>query len=90
MGDRFHKDIEIPDVPIGLEIPAPDPGFLQLVGRDGKLAVKNSAGQETIIEPQVQTQLNIDGGMAATVFQNYLLRLDFGANGASINPTGTP
>ena len=36
------------------------------------------------------TQLLVDGGQAATVFQQYVLRLDFGSNGATINPTGNP
>lgn len=42
------------------------------------------------VAPVESIQLNIDGGAANTTFQNYLLRLDFGANGATINPTGTP
>jgi hypothetical protein len=36
------------------------------------------------------TELRIDGGMAATTFQDYLLRLDFGSGGANINPGGNP
>lgn len=36
------------------------------------------------------TVLKVDGGQAATTFPDYLLRLDFGSGGASINPGGTP
>ena len=36
------------------------------------------------------TTLRIDGGAADTTFPDYVLRLDWGANGASINPSGTP
>ena len=39
-------------------------------------------------DPVVQTVLKVDGGNASTSFPEYLLRMDFGANGASINPTG--
>lgn len=36
------------------------------------------------------TELRIDGGNSSTVFNNYLLRMDFGIGGASINPEGNP
>lgn len=35
------------------------------------------------------TVLKVDGGQAATQFPEYVLRLDFGTNGASINPSGS-
>lgn len=89
MADRFYNDIEVPVLPPGSP-PAPAGGFLSVYGRDGKLVTKNAAGVEVVHEPSVQTQLNIDGGNASTTFGDYLLRLDFGANGATINPTGTP
>lgn len=51
-------------------------------------------GKLTEVELQNQntetTVLKIDNGNASTVFQDYVLRLDFGKNGANINPTGTP
>lgn len=89
MPDRFYNDVELPELPPGTPA-TPANGFLSVYARDGKLVTKNDAGQEVVHEPSVQTQLNVDGGSAATTFQNYLLRLDFGANGASINPMGTP
>jgi hypothetical protein len=36
------------------------------------------------------TTLKINGGSAASTFGDYLLRYDWGANGATINPAGTP
>lgn len=51
-------------------------------------------GNLTEVDVQAQggetTVLKIDNGSASTTFTDYLLRLDFGINGASINPTGTP
>lgn len=88
MTDRFFNDVEIPDLPSNASIPNPDSGFIQLVGKGGKLVVMNSQGTEVIVEKQVQTQLMVDNGNASTQFQNYVLRLDFGNGGASINPTG--
>jgi hypothetical protein len=40
--------------------------------------------------PQQNTELLIDNGDASTTFENYLLRFDFGTNGAEINPDGIP
>lgn len=40
--------------------------------------------------PNAYTELRIDNGNAATMFNDYVLRLDFGANGANINLEGTP
>jgi hypothetical protein len=90
MADRFYKDIEVPDLQGSSALPAPDAGFIQVFGRKGKLAYQASTGSEVVLEPSVQTVLKIDGGSAATTFPQYLLRLDFGQNGSSINPTGTP
>lgn len=52
-------------------------------------------GQLTEVDVQTQgggetTVLKVDNGNASTTFPEYVLRLDFGNNGASINPTGTP
>lgn len=76
MADRFYKDIELPDVAINL--PAPDAGFIQVYGKNGKLAYQNSTGAETVVEPQVVTKLIIDGGSPSTAPENYVLRFDFG------------
>lgn len=59
----------------------PDTGQVQEVA-DGDTIVGSASGQTTL--------LKIDGGAAATTFPDYLLRLDFGRNGATINPSGTP
>ena len=41
MTDRFYKDIEVPNLAAGDAVPtAPDAGFIQIYGRDGKLVVK--------------------------------------------------
>lgn len=49
MSDRFYKDIELPDLPLSVAIPAPSTGFIQLVGREGKLSFTDAAGKETIL-----------------------------------------
>ena len=60
-----------------------DQKVLALVnGEVAEVTVTTGGGAETV--------LKVDGGQAATVFPDYLLRLDFGRNGASINPSGTP
>lgn len=79
MADRFYKDIEIPDLPLGVNLPNPEDGFIQLVGRQGKLSVKTSNGVEQVIEPTVVTELLIDGGNANTDIQNAILVFDFGS-----------
>lgn len=78
MSDRFYKDIEIPDLPLSVTLDAPEAGFLQLVGREGKLAVINSLNKETILEPNIITKLIIDGGSPNTAPENFVLRFDFG------------
>lgn len=45
MADRFYRDIELPDFTSPKTVPAPDAGFIQLYGLDGKLIVHNSAGE---------------------------------------------
>ena len=54
------------------------------------LALVDGKQTEVIIQQSQTTMLRVDGGNATTTFQDFLLRLDFGQNGASINPTGTP
>ena len=83
MADRFYKDIEIPDISVTL--PAPDPGFVQIYGKNGKLAYQNSTGTETILdfqqqEAQIVSSLIIDGGSASTTPQQVALKIDFGLN----------
>lgn len=90
MADRFYKDIEIPDLQGSSALPAPDAGFIQVFGRNGKLAYQSATLPEVVLEPIVQTVLKVDGGAANTTFPQYLLRLDFGQNGSTINPTGAP
>lgn len=54
------------------------------------LALVAGRVEEVIVTQSETTVLKIDGGAANTTFPQYLLRLDFGQGGASINPTGTP
>lgn len=91
MGDRFYKDIEVPNVTDSSAIGTNDPNFISVYAKDGKLASKDADNVETVYGVgSTTTELRVDGGMAATTFNNYLLRLDFGSGGATINPTGTP
>lgn len=46
-------------------------------------------GNDAVASVQA-TALKVDGGASNTSFPDYLLRLDFGANGSTINPSGTP
>lgn len=72
----------------------PDAQHVRLKAKpSGEVYAVDSDGTErkmTNDAPVTTTQLNIDGGASSTVFGNYLLRLDFGSGGATINPTGTP
>jgi len=54
------------------------------------LALVDGVVQEVVVQVGSQTVLRVDGGSATTTFPDFLLRLDFGANGATINPSGTP
>lgn len=91
MGDRFYKDIEVPNLADSSAIGTDDPNFISVYAKNGKLASKDADNVETIYGVGSKTpELRIDGGMAATTFTNYVLRLDFGAGGATINPEGTP
>lgn len=44
MSDRFYKDIEIPEIPEGMELSPPSPGFVQLYGKSGKIVWQSSGG----------------------------------------------
>jgi len=72
----------------------PDGGFTRIKAKvDGDVVVILPSGVEKSIvneAPVTVTQLNINGGASNTVFSDYLIRLDFGANGSTINPSGTP
>lgn len=48
MSDRFLSDIELPDVPENIVMPFPDPGFVQVFGRNGALVWQNSEGKELV------------------------------------------
>lgn len=88
MSDRFYRDIEIPDLTDEVLEPPPA-GFIQVFGRNNKLAYSDSNGVETVVGTGGgSTQLLVDGGGASTTFNQFLLRLDFGSGGASINPSG--
>lgn len=88
MSDTFYTPVDIAETNQNTNPPV---GFQRLQAKpSGKLSVINSDGVETIIEAQIQTVLKVDGGAANTAFPSYVLRLDFGNNGANINPTGTP
>lgn len=84
MADRFYKDIELPEL-ANSPLP-PDAGFVQLYGKDKKLAIMDSDGVETILGESngVATVLVVDGGTAVTQFTQYVMRLDFGNQGAVI------
>ncbi len=66
-------------------------GATGATGPQGPQGLKGDTGDQGQPGAVVEvTTLKINGGAANTTFQNYLLRLDFGSGGASINPTGTP
>lgn len=93
MADRFYKDIEIPDLAAGVTLEPPPVGHIQVYGREKQLAWTDSDGVEHVAgqgNGVATTQLLVDGGQANTTFNQFLLRLDFGTGGASINPTGNP
>lgn len=81
MADRFYNDIELPDLVDTSGLAAPDNGFIQVYGKSGKLAYMDSTGVETVVD---MTVLKIDNGNANTQFNEYVLRMDFGKNGANI------
>ena len=54
------------------------------------LALVAGRVEEVIVQQSETTILKVDGGAANTTFPQYLLRLDFGQNGSTINPTGAP
>ena len=81
MADRFYNDIELPDLVDTSGLAAPDNGFIQVYGKGGKLAYMDSTGVETVVD---MTVLKIDNGNANTQFNDYVLRMDFGKNGANI------
>lgn len=89
MSDTFYKPPLLAET---TDTSTPPAGFQKIQAKpDGFIYVKNSSGTETKLGAGEQTTvLKIDNGTASTVFPDYLLRLDFGTNGASINPTGTP
>lgn len=78
MADRLGRELDLPDVSAGVTIPLPPVGAISLYGRNGKLAVLDTAGVETILERVVTPQISIDGGNAATVPAQVALRIDFG------------
>jgi len=78
VADRFYKDIELPDISVSPS--APDTGFVQIYGKNGKLAYQNATGTEVIVEQQITPQISIDGGSATTTPQQVALRIDFGLN----------
>ena len=88
MADRFYNDIELPDLVDTSGLAAPDNGFIQVYGKGGKLAYMDSTGVETVVDMTVlkidMTVLKIDNGNANTQFNDYVLRMDFGKNGANI------
>ena len=80
MADRFYKDIELPDVSASTTLATPDVGFIQIYGKGSKLAYKNSAGTEVVLENAAQTGVSIDGGNSATTYTNASVRIDFGSS----------
>lgn len=54
------------------------------------LALVDGVVTEVLVQAGSTTVLKVDGGAANTTFPDFMLRLDFGRNGASINPSGTP
>lgn len=80
MADRFAREIDIPDVAVGVSVPLPPTGAISIYGRSGSLAVLDAAGVETVLERVVTPQISIDGGNAATVSAHLALRIDFGLN----------
>lgn len=91
MTDLFGTGIQIPDLESGQARPADTPGFIRVFSRNQKLYGIDSNNVEHELSGAAggNTNFLVDGGAAATTFQNYLLRFDFGNGGANINPTGT-
>lgn len=50
MADRSGKEIDIPNVAAGVNVPAPPANSISLFGRAGKLAVLNSNGEKVLSE----------------------------------------
>lgn len=55
MADRFYKDIELPDL-TGVTPSAPDSGFIQIYGKQGKLAYQAADGIEVIVGEQTSQE----------------------------------
>lgn len=92
MADAFTTGIQLPDLTEGRARNADQEGLLRIFSRQKKLygVDVNNVEYPLSGESGQTVFLNIDNGNASTVFQDYVLRLDFGKNGANINPTGTP
>ncbi len=92
MPDTFFNPLDV--VEIAATPTTPASGYQRSYPKsNGKWYVLNSAGVETQITNEAtatQTFLNLDGGASDTTFPEYLVRLDFGADGSTINPSGTP
>lgn len=54
------------------------------------LALVDGIVREVEVTGGQTTVLKVDNGSATTTFPQFLLRLDFGQGGATINPTGMP
>ena len=80
MADRFAREIDLPDVALGVVVPLPPVGAISLYGRNGKLAVLEQNGTETLLERSVTPRLTLDGGNAATLPAQVALKIDFGLN----------
>lgn len=93
-GDLFGIGVQIPNLTSGQARPADLEGFLRVYAKNDKLYGVKPDGSEVLLSGEVgssntATQLLIDGGEAGTIFQDYLLRFDFGRNGANINTIGS-
>ncbi len=90
MSDTFINPIDIVQVP---STGTPPAGYHRIVAKaDGNLYGKlGSTERQLDAVPIASTsELRIDGGSASTTFSQYLLRIDFGADGATADPIGSP
>ena len=79
MTDRFGREIDLPDVAVGINVPNPPVNALSIYGRGSKLAYKTSAGTEVLLEAANAVGVSIDGGKANTNYTNASVRIDFGS-----------
>lgn len=91
MADLFGTGIQLPNIPEGQARASDIPGVVRVYLKNGQwYGVDHLGNDAPINQPPSSTIMLVDGGNASSVFTEYQLRFDFGANGSSINPQGEP